>query len=128
MEEFPSGQREQTVNLSALPSVVRIHPLPPKQRSSDILLLFFYSLRTTEALRCRPMPNEVDAGRFVASNCTESTLFHQNSGVVTYCFFFFAHYEPPKPFAVGPCLTRSTLAGLLQATAPNPPSSTKTVE
>ena len=30
MEEFPSGQREQTVNLSAMPSVVRIHPLPPK--------------------------------------------------------------------------------------------------
>ena len=29
MEEFPSGQREQTVNLSAMPSVVRIHPLPP---------------------------------------------------------------------------------------------------
>lgn len=28
-EEFPSGQREQTVNLSAMPSVVRIHPLPP---------------------------------------------------------------------------------------------------
>lgn len=29
MGEFPSGQREQTVNLSSLTSVVRIHPLPP---------------------------------------------------------------------------------------------------
>ena len=30
MGVFPSGQRGQTVNLLALPSVVRIHPLPPK--------------------------------------------------------------------------------------------------
>ncbi len=29
MEEFPSGQREQTVNLSSVTSVVRIHPPPP---------------------------------------------------------------------------------------------------
>ncbi len=29
MEGFPSGQRGQTVNLLAPPSVVRIHPPPP---------------------------------------------------------------------------------------------------
>ena len=29
MEGFPSGQREQTVNLPSQTSVVRIHPLPP---------------------------------------------------------------------------------------------------
>ena len=29
VEEFPSGQREQTVNLSSMTSVVRIHHLPP---------------------------------------------------------------------------------------------------
>ena len=28
-EEYPSGQRGQTVNLLALPSMVRIHPPPP---------------------------------------------------------------------------------------------------
>ena len=28
MGDFPSGQREQTVNLLALPSVVRIHDRP----------------------------------------------------------------------------------------------------
>ena len=28
MADFPSGQREQTVNLPALPSVVRIHYQP----------------------------------------------------------------------------------------------------
>ena len=32
MEGFPSGQREQTVNLSSMTSVVRIHHLPPKQK------------------------------------------------------------------------------------------------
>ena len=29
MEGFPSGQRDQTVNLPALPSMVRIRPPPP---------------------------------------------------------------------------------------------------
>ena len=30
LEEFPSGQRGQTVNLLAVLSVVRIHPPPPE--------------------------------------------------------------------------------------------------
>ena len=30
MGVFPSGQRGQTVNLLAPPTMVRIHPLPPK--------------------------------------------------------------------------------------------------
>ena len=32
MGRFPSGQREQTVNLPLLASVVRIHPCPPYLR------------------------------------------------------------------------------------------------
>ena len=44
MGEFPSGQREQTVNLSSLTSVVRIHSLPPKNRLA-FASLFFYPLR-----------------------------------------------------------------------------------
>src|SRR5512144_1764637 len=45
-EGFPSGQREQTVNLSALPSKVRILPPPPigNQESED---------RTQRRLRSR---------------------------------------------------------------------------
>ncbi len=31
MEEYPSGQRGQTVNLLASPSMVRIHPPPPRR-------------------------------------------------------------------------------------------------
>ena len=34
MDGFPSGQREQTVNLPAPLSVVRIHPRPPKKAIS----------------------------------------------------------------------------------------------
>ena len=32
MGGFPSGQREQTVNLSSMTSVVRIHHLPPESK------------------------------------------------------------------------------------------------
>ena len=43
MDGFPSGQREQTVNLPAPLSVVRIHPRPPKKaisyRMSPFVLL-----------------------------------------------------------------------------------------
>jgi hypothetical protein len=34
VERFPSGQREQTVNLPAQPSEVRIPPSPPPGHSS----------------------------------------------------------------------------------------------
>ena len=41
MGEFPSGQRGQTVNLLAMPSVVRIHLPPPiKEASMRMSLLF----------------------------------------------------------------------------------------
>ena len=40
MEGFPSGQRDQTVNLTAQPSVVRIHLPPPY---FDLSLLKFKS-------------------------------------------------------------------------------------
>ncbi len=39
MEEFPSGQREQTVNLLAPPSLVRIQPPPPIKAPTKGLLL-----------------------------------------------------------------------------------------
>ena len=41
MEGFPSGQREQTVNLSSMTSVVRIHHLPPKQKEIPKGMSFF---------------------------------------------------------------------------------------
>ena len=42
MGEFLSGQREQTVNLSSVTSVVRIHPLPPKLKTSIILRFLIF--------------------------------------------------------------------------------------
>ena len=44
MGVFPSGQRGQTVNLLRFASVVRIHPLPPKNRLVKTSR-FFYPLR-----------------------------------------------------------------------------------
>ena len=38
MDGFPSGQRGQTVNLLAPPSVVRIHPLPPKSNYPNLVI------------------------------------------------------------------------------------------
>ncbi len=47
MGDFPSGQRGQTVNLLAMPSVVRIHHPPPKsrlqKRSAFYFCAFHYS-------------------------------------------------------------------------------------
>ena len=42
MGGFPSGQREQTVNLSSMTSVVRIHHLPPVKKSTPDGVLFFF--------------------------------------------------------------------------------------
>ena len=43
MGGFPSGQREQTVNLSSMTSVVRIHHLPPVVKALQTEC--FYSFR-----------------------------------------------------------------------------------
>ena len=42
MGDFPSGQRGQTVNLLAMPSVVRIHHPPPKHLISSGIRCFSY--------------------------------------------------------------------------------------
>ncbi len=45
MGEFPSGQRGQTVNLLAMPSVVRIHLPPPAKRQAKACLFAFLWIR-----------------------------------------------------------------------------------
>ena len=42
MVRFPSGQREQTVNLPAQPSEVRILPSPDANKVLDIVELTYY--------------------------------------------------------------------------------------
>ena len=44
MEEFPSGQRGQTVNLLSSTSVVRIHPPPPRRSKVRFAPTLFYAL------------------------------------------------------------------------------------
>ena len=46
MGVFPSGQRGQTVNLLAMPSVVRIHPLPPRKKTDAKHRSFFNEIRS----------------------------------------------------------------------------------
>ena len=50
MEEFPSGQRGQTVNLLRFASVVRIHPPPPARRKRHIACDEFFYLKTHRSL------------------------------------------------------------------------------
>lgn len=47
VEGFPSGQREQTVNLSSMTSVVRIHPLPPEKKSNHFGYSFLYFIENS---------------------------------------------------------------------------------
>lgn len=59
MEGFPSGQREQTVNLSSMTSVVRIHHLPPKQRTYRkrcVLFVLPVGIAASRFGYCTPLP------------------------------------------------------------------------
>ena len=56
MGRFPSGQREQTVNLSSVTSVVRIHLFPPKSLvfTSDFFVATYYLwIRIKEKIACK---------------------------------------------------------------------------
>ena len=56
MDGFPSGQREQTVNLPAPLSVVRIHPRPPKRRNTSVnrpCFVFLTDMRWTNKIFCK---------------------------------------------------------------------------
>ena len=61
MEGFPSGQREQTVNLSSMTSVVRIHHLPPKEPILIRVSVLFW--RQVEWIR-KPALRNVPVARF----------------------------------------------------------------
>ena len=81
MGDFPSGQRGQTVNLLASPSVVRIHLPPPRRRSKEIFAptffccaercictLFGFSCKTPVHVACLPQtafPSGLIYGQFL---------------------------------------------------------------
>ena len=67
MGRFPSGQREQTVNLPLLASVVRIHPCPPYLREwrnwqTRMIQVHVY-VRTCRFKSCFPHHGTLDFSR-----------------------------------------------------------------
>lgn len=51
MDGFPSGQRERTVNPLSQTTMVRIHPRPPKKKSSQGTALFLWSMKSSSSHR-----------------------------------------------------------------------------
>ena len=89
---FPSGQREQTVNLLAPPSVVRIHLFPPKKKASKFRCFLFLCEREWMKNRCK---------------ATVRTVAYSNGAVVqlvyhctTQCSVLLFIYELPNAEAI----------------------------
>ena len=99
MERFPSGQREQTVNLLSVTSVVRIHPSPPRKSTSQDVLFSWYKrvdfgcfLKNSRTL-C--VPNHLSVltlvllNKFSTALLNESTpLHHENPCCLARIFFY----------------------------------------
>ena len=71
MGDFPSGQRGQTVNLLAMPSVVRIHHPPPENDKFRQKLVVFSYIRLTASymhLRCVIFASQVICLRALGAN------------------------------------------------------------
>ena len=105
MEEFPSGQRGQTVNLLLLASVVRIHPPPPEKRTLRFAKSIFseinpfgiceIALRAVKYLRC------------VKRAAARRDLFHNNCKLfftilrkqkISQCASIISHFASAKYF------------------------------
>ncbi len=59
MGDFPSGQRGQTVNLLAMPSVVRIHHPPPKSRLQKRSAFYFCAFRYSPPRKPLALPHSL---------------------------------------------------------------------
>ena len=95
MGEFPSGQRGQTVNLLAMPSVVRIHLPPPRRRGLHIVRDDFFqksSLTHSVAPPLQTEPAALGFGLVLAANLKAAV------SIVLRCYILCKHYrcEPLK--------------------------------
>ena len=79
MEGFPSGQREQTVNLSSMTSVVRIHHLPPKQKDIPKGMSFFCFGGRWLWIR-KPALRNVPVARFNRRGLAAARRIHHRTG------------------------------------------------
>ena len=77
MEGFPSGQREQTVNLSSMTSVVRIHHLPPKEPILIRVSVLFWC--QVEWIR-KPALRNVPVPRFNRRGFAAAKRIHHRTG------------------------------------------------
>ena len=77
MEGFPSGQREQTVNLSSMTSVVRIHHLPPKEPILIRVSVLFWC--QVEWIR-KPALRNVPVTRFNRRGFAAAKRIHHRTG------------------------------------------------
>lgn len=80
MGGFPSGQREQTVNLSSMTSVVRIHHLPPESKptfSKEKVGFFNFLLLLLKMVQVRN-------GRFLSFFCHFSPEARDGFGTIAF--------------------------------------------
>ena len=77
MGGFPSGQREQTVNLSSMTSVVRIHHLPPKEPILIRVSVLFWC--QVEWIR-KPALRNVPVARFNHRGFAAAKRIHHRTG------------------------------------------------
>ena len=91
MEEFPSGQRGQTVNLLRLASVVRIHPPPPENTEYLLILgIFFFDWKWIR----KPVKKTLRGSVFRAWIYREGLSSEAAKGVVQ-SFVLILHHPPP---------------------------------
>ena len=93
MGRFPSGQREQTVNLLAPPSVVRIHLFPPKKKASKFRCFLFLCER--EWMRYR-----VRKPRFAPLHTATAPLFTLHILVIPFVAFRSLYTNLPNAEAI----------------------------
>ena len=81
---FPSGQRGQTVNLLAMPTVVRIHPPPPEKRTASLRSFFLFCALREARLKVSSTFSKVVESRGKASGrapqSAEPPCAHKSAG------------------------------------------------
>ena len=99
MEGFPSGQREQTVNLSSMTSVVRIHHLPPKEPILIRVSVLFWC--QVEWIR-KPALRNVPVARFNRRGFAAAKRIHHRTG----------RHAPNSKGRTGCSIAKSTYTGV----------------
>ena len=101
MGEFPSGQRGQTVNLLAMPSVVRIHLPPPRtQLKSCVLFLFSEENSAVSRQNCFWFRCQMQLDPKIDHYETVSH-WTQSDDLTRFCLFLNAFDEPGHALRAG---------------------------